>query len=80
MSVCNQLDTTVPLSGCRERGVEFKGDSLLKFMTVLAVLESTLPSSRSSYKNRIQRQQSRFWRFLAVFGGCGDFRRHGYPP
>ena len=46
------------LSGCRIRGLSLRG---VAFMTVLAVLESTLPSLSSPTKYRTKRW--RFWRF-----------------
>ena len=45
------------LSGCRKRGVEFKGVvfmTVFSVLTVLAVLESTLPSFCFSYKMQYQ--------------------------
>ena len=46
-------------------------------MTVSAVLESTLPSCRLSYK--IQDTRGNHDGF-GGFGGCDGFGRDGYPP
>ena len=46
---------------------------VLAVLTVLAVLESTLPSFCLSYK--IQCRDG-----FGGFGGCGGFGRDGYPP
>ena len=61
-------------------GVEFKGGSLhdgLAVLTVVAGLQSTLPSFYWSYK--IQGQTGNRDGF-GGYGGCGRLGRDGYPP
>ena len=54
-------------SGCRKRGVEFKGGQYLALL--LLVLENTVPrDDRDGFDG------------FGGFGGCGGCGRDGYPP
>ena len=63
-----------PYSGRRKGGLSLRG---VAFMTVLAVVESTLLSFRLSYKNTVPRDDCDGF---GGFGGCGGFGRDGCPP
>ena len=74
--VCDPKNKPWLFSGCRKRGVEFKGGSLHDgfggfdgsgklLALLLLVLQNTVPrGSRDGFGG---------------FGGCGDFGRDGYP-
>ena len=61
------------------KGVAFM--TILAVLTVLVVLESTLPSLCLSYKkNTVPRDDPDGFDGFGGFGGCGGFSHDGYPP
>ena len=61
-------------------GLSLREVAFMTVLTVLAVLENTLPSFCWSYKNTGQRGNRDGFDGSGGFGGCGGFGRDGYPP